>query len=90
MIGVVPGSNSKITPARNYSLPRLASVEEEFEDYKTSFNDRLRQCIASKVRYRVFINYCVFKNIPVSGLSLFSLGVSMCIPDYTPGPPDDR
>ena len=83
MIGVVPGSNSKITPARNYSLPRLASVEEEFEDYKTSFNDRLRQCIASKVRYRLFINYWVFfedfKNIPDSGLSLFSLSsVRVC------------
>ena len=32
--------------------------------------------------YRVFVKYCVFsedfKNIPDSGLSLFSLGVSVC------------
>ena len=34
-------------------------------------------------RYRVFIKYCVFfrifENIPESDLSLFSLGVSVCI-----------
>ena len=29
-------------------------------------------------RYKVFIKYCGFFNIPDSGLSLFSLGVSVC------------
>ena len=35
------------------------------------------------IKYRVSIKYCVFfrffKNIPDSGLSLFSLGVSVCV-----------
>ena len=37
--------------------------------------------IGSHIQYRVFIKYCFFrffKNIPASGLSLFSLGVSVC------------
>ena len=46
---------------------------------------KLTRELAQKIEllmYRVFIKYCVFsedfKNIPDSGLSLFSLGVSMC------------
>ena len=44
--------------------------------------------------HRMFIKYIVFskdfKYIPDSGLSLFSLGVSKCTPDFTLGPPDGR
>ena len=43
--------------------------------------------------YKVFIKYCVskiFKYISDSGLSRFSLGVSVCTPDFMLGPLDGR
>ena len=45
-------------------------------------------------KYRVYIKYCVIfrflKNIPDSGLPRFSLGVSVCTPDFTFEPSDGR